>query len=110
MNLTVRLMVVAVVLTAAGCATRAPVYAPGANVTSPVVVTKKNPDYTEEAMRAKIQGIVRLDCVVLPSLDSVHGLDGQATLALQQWTFEPGLKDGVPVPVRVTVQMSFTLD
>ena len=57
------------------------------------------------------------DCVVLPdgtvgdvdvvrSLDAVYGLDAQG---LKQWTFEPGLKDGVPVPVRVAVEMSFTL-
>ena len=84
------------------------------------MVTEKKPDYTEEAQDAKIQGTVLLDCVVLPdgtvgdvevvrSLDSVLGLDTQAALALKQWTFEPGLKAGVPVPVQVHVEMSFTL-
>ena len=93
MNLTARLMVVAIALTTAACATRAPVYTPSADVTTPVVLTEKHPDYTEEAMAAKIQGSVLLDCVVLPdgtvgdvevvrSLDSVLGLDTQAALAL----------------------------
>ncbi len=77
-------------------------------------------EHTEEAQDAKIQGTVLLDCVVLPdgtvgdvqvirSLDSVHGLDTEAAQAVKQWTFEPGIKDGVPVAVRVQVEMSFTL-
>ncbi len=120
MNLTARLMVVAIALTTAACATRAPVYTPSADVTTPVLLTEKHPDYTEEAMAAKIQGSVLLDCVVLPdgtvddvqvvrSLDAFYGLDTQAVEALKQWTFEPGIRDGVPVPVRVHVEMSFTL-
>ena len=119
MNLTARLMVVAVVLTAAGCATRAPVFTPGASVTAPVMVTSENPHYTEEALQAKIQGTVLLNCVVLAdgtvadmqvvrSLD--RGLDTQAVQALAQWTFEPGTKDGVPVLVRVSVDMEFRLE
>ena len=42
-------------------------------------------------------------------LDTVHGLDTQAVEALKQWTFEPGTKDGVPVPVRVHAELTFTL-
>ncbi len=120
MNSMARLTVVAVALAAAACATRSPVHTPGADVTTPVVVTDTRPVYTEDAMAAKLQGSVLLDCVVLPdgtvgdvevvrSLDAVYGLDAQAVLAAKQWTFEPGLKDGVPVPVRVAVEMSFTL-
>ena len=56
MNLTGRLMVVAGVLTASGCAARAPVYTPGADVTAPVMVTERKPYYTAEAMDAKIEG------------------------------------------------------
>ena len=67
-----------------------------------------------------MRGTVLLDCVVLPdgtvgdvdvvrSLDSVYGLDTQAAQAVRQWTFEPGIKDGVPVPVRVQVEISFAL-
>ena len=70
MKLTARLMVVAVALMTTACATRAPVYMPGADVTAPVLVTERQPDYTEEAMNAKIQGTVLLNCVVLP--DGIH--------------------------------------
>ena len=36
-------------------------------------------------------------------------LDRQAQRALRQWRFEPGLRQGEPVPVLVTVEMTFTL-
>jgi TonB family protein len=86
----------------------------------PVVVKHPNPRYTEEAREKKIQGIVQLDAVVLEdgtvgevtvtkSLDDTYGLDQAAVAALKQWLFKPGQKDGKPVPVLVSVEMSFTL-
>jgi TonB family protein len=47
--------------------------------------------------------------IVLRSLDATFGLDAQAVLAAKQWLFNPGMKDGVAVAVRVTIEMSFTL-
>ena len=52
-------MVVAATLMTAVCVTRAPVYTPSADVTTPVLVTERKRDYTEEAMHAKIQGSAR---------------------------------------------------
>jgi TonB family protein len=86
----------------------------------PVVVKHPNPRYTDEAREKKIQGMVQLDAVVLEdgtvgevtvtkSLDDTYGLDQAAVAALKQWLFKPGQKDGKPVPVLVTVEMSFTL-
>ena len=49
------------------------------------------------------------DVTVTRSLDTVHGLDEQAVKAMEQWTFDPGRKDGKAVPVLVTVEMTFTL-
>ena len=49
------------------------------------------------------------EVTVLRSLDTVSGLDAQAILAVKQWVFNPGMKDGVAVAVRVTVEMTFTL-
>jgi len=71
-------------------------------------------------MQQKIQGSVVLGIVVLTdgtvgnitvehSLDAEYGLDQQAINAARQWTFKPGTKDGEPVPVSVTLQMTFTL-
>jgi len=89
-------------------------------VTPPTVVQMVKPQYTAAAMEAKIQGEVVLDAVVetdgtvgdvtvVRSLDTEYGLDEQAVAALSQSRFEPGQKDGKPVAVQVTVQMSFVL-
>jgi bla regulator protein blaR1 len=89
-------------------------------VTLPKVVSEVKPRYTPEAIQAKIEGTVMLSAVVrtdgtpgdieiTQSLDSEYGLDEQAVAALSQWRFEPGLKDGKPVPVRVTIEMRFWL-
>ena len=91
-----------------------------AGVTLPKVVSEVKPEYTAEAMRARIQGTVIMRAVVrtdgtpsdieiIRSLDAEHGLDKQAVTALSQWRFEPGRKDGKAVAVRVTVEMMFTL-
>jgi TonB family protein len=90
------------------------------SVTLPQVVREVKPVYTAKAMQAKIQGTVWLTAVVLPSgdvrdvtvrksLDKEHGLDNEAVKATRQWTFKPGTKDGKPVPVEVTIEMTFTL-
>ena len=97
-----------------------PVYAPGNGVSLPVLVSKVNPDYTQEAKDARIEGTVVLACVVdsdgrvseatvSRSLDPIFGLDQQAVNALKAWRFKPGEKDGKPVAVRVVVEMAFTL-
>jgi TonB family protein len=94
------------------------VYKPGQGVTAPVLIKEVKPRYTVEAKDAKIQGVVTLECVVLPDgtigdvevttpLDA--GLDEEAIKAVKQWRFEPGKKDGKPVPVRITLEMTFTL-
>lgn len=89
-------------------------------VTLPKVVSEVKPEYTPEAMKARIEGTVMMtvvvrtdgtpgDIEVTKSLDTNYGLDKAAVTALSQWRFEPGRKDGKPVPVRVTVEMRFTL-
>ena len=96
------------------------VYAPGNGVSLPVLVTKVNPNYTQEAKDARIEGTVVLECVVeadggvgevkvTRSLDAVLGLDEQAVKASKEWRFKPGEKDGKPVAVRVQIEIRFTL-
>lgn len=95
-------------------------YAVGNGVTSPQVLYEAKPQYTAEAMRAKIQGTVLVQAVVMPdgtaqgvriqrSLDSVFGLDQEAMKAVKQWRFRPGMRFGQPVPVQVTIEVSFNL-
>ena len=98
------------------------VYQIGNGVTSPTLIREIKPNYTSEAMRAKLQGIVEMEAVVLPdgtvdpnrikitrSLDSTFGLDQQAIIAVKKWLFRPGTFKGQPVPVLVNVELTFTL-
>lgn len=95
-------------------------YRPGSGIENPVVLREVKPNYTADAMRAKIQGIVVVECVILPdgtvgeahvvkSLDPTFGLDQEAVKAARQWRFIPGKKQGQPVPVLVTIELMFNL-
>lgn len=96
------------------------VYQPGNGVTLPRVLREVKPQYTSDAMRAKVQGTVLLQCVVRPdgsvtdvtvvrSLDSVFGLDQEAIKAARQWRFAPGTRMGQAVAVQITIELMFTL-
>ncbi len=75
----------------------------GGGVTAPTLVFKVEPEYSEEARKAKFQGIVLLYLEVnergLPQNPRVIralglGLDEKAIEAVMKWRFRPGLKDG----------------
>jgi protein TonB len=96
------------------------VFGIGNGVAAPRLLRSVRPEYTADAMRARIQGTVSLDCVVdtagrvdrclvRRSLDSIYGLDQQALRAARQWSFEPGTRQGVPVAVRVAIELSFNM-
>ena len=89
-------------------------------VTLPRLVSETKPQYTAEAMAAKIQGLVLMSVVVktdgtvgdvkvTKSLDTKYGLDQAAVDATRLWKFKPGTKGGKAVPVEVTIEMRFTL-
>ena len=95
-------------------------YQPGNGVISPDVLFEKKPNYTPDAMRARIQGTAWVAAVVLAdgtvgeahivrSLDSAFGLDEEAIKAVKQWRFRPGTRFGKPVPVQVVIEVSFTM-
>ena len=95
-------------------------YKPGNGVTSPTLVREVKPNYTADAMRAKIQGVVWLEAVVMQdgsvgqvrvtrSLDPTFGLDQEAERTVKKWVFRPGTRLGQPVPVLIEIEMSFTL-
>ena len=96
------------------------VFRPGNGVEIPRMLRNVRPSYTAEAMRAKVQGVVLVEAVVLPdgtvgdvtvirSLDKVFGLDEEAIKAARQMRFLPGTRFGEPVAVLVTIELSFTL-
>jgi len=95
-------------------------YRPGSGITLPVVLREVRPAYTADAMRAKVQGSVWLECIVMPdgsvgevkvtrSLDPIFGLDQEAIKAAKNWRFKPGMRQGEPVPVIITIELTFTL-
>ncbi len=95
-------------------------FRPGSGITLPSVLREVKPAYTADAMRAKVQGSVWLECIVMPdgsvgdvkvtrSLDPIFGLDQEAIKAAKQWRFRPGMRQGEPVPVIITIELTFTL-
>ena len=87
-------------------------------VTAPRVVYKPDPEYSEEARKAKYQGTVVLGLIVdangRPRGLKVEkglgmGLDEKALEAVRNWKFEPAEKDGKPVAVMISVEVEFRL-
>ena len=94
------------------------VYRIGAGVSAPVPIFRADPEYSEEARKAKWQGAVLLQTVVdesgVPQNIQVvrslgMGLDQKAIEAVQKWRFKPGTKDGAPVPVSATIEVDFRI-
>ena len=94
-------------------------YTVGGPVSAPVPISDPDPSYSVSAKRKKIQGtcwiglIVDVDGVpqnvrVVKSLEP--SLDQKAAEAVETWRFKPAIKDGTtPVPVKITVELSFHL-
>lgn len=93
-------------------------YRIGGAVSAPVLLYKVEPEYSEEARKAKYQGVVVLKVVVDSTGRVVNpqimrslglGLDEKAIEAVRKWKFRPGYKDGRPVPVIAEIEVSFRL-
>jgi protein TonB len=94
---------------------------PGNGINPPSLLRQVEPKYTSDAMRAKVQGDVELEAVILAngtvgdvrivkSLDDKFGLDQEAIKAAKQWLFKAGSdREGKPQPVIVTLILSFRL-
>ncbi len=90
----------------------------GNGVSAPRALDTPDPEYSEEARKAKYQGVVVLWLVVGPdgkprdirvSRPLGMGLDQKAIEAVQRWRFEPAMKDGRPVAVQINVEVNFRL-
>jgi TonB family protein len=94
------------------------VFRVGGGVSQPAVIFKVDPEYSEEARKAKYSGTVTLavivdaegrarDIHVIKSLGM--GLDEKAVEAVEKWKFKPGMKGGQAVNVRATIEVNFRL-
>jgi TonB family protein len=93
-------------------------YSVGNGITAPSVLSRVDPEYSEEARKAKYSGSVMLSIVVNADgrADNIKvikslgmGLDEKAIEAVERWRFRPGTKDGVPVRVRAQIEVNFRL-
>jgi protein TonB len=95
-------------------------YLPGNGVTSPEAIVRAAPAYTSEAVRARAQGVITVECVVEPNgqcgelrvlraFNPPFGLDQQALAAARRWRFKPGTRNGEPVPVLVNLLIEFNI-
>jgi periplasmic protein TonB len=90
----------------------------GNGVSPPTAIYSPEPDYSEEARKAKYQGTVVLNVIVGPD-GRVHnaavaralgmGLDEKAIETVKTWKFKPATKDSKPVAVEVSVEVTFNL-
>jgi len=93
-------------------------YRVGGGVHAPKAIYTVEPEFSDEARKNKYQGRVLLSLVInregRPRDVTVQrslgmGLDEKAIEAVKQWRFQPGTKDGQPVPVIVSVEVNFHL-
>ena len=91
---------------------------PGPGITAPKLTKSARPNYPPEAMRAKVEGRVKMEMVVqadgtvgevrvVGSLDRKFGVDDAAVKAAKEMRFTPAMKDGVAVPVLLSTEMAF---
>jgi len=94
------------------------VFRVGGGVSAPKALDTPDPEYSEEARKAKYQGTCILwlivdqngrprDVKVARALGM--GLDEKAIEAVRNWKFEPAMKDGRPVAVQINVEVNFHL-
>ena len=94
-------------------------YQPGiGGVTEPVAIYSPPPAYSEEARKAKYQGTVLLWIVVTAQglVENIRvakplgmGLDEEAKKTVATWRFKPAIRQGLPVPVQMEVEVTFHL-
>jgi TonB family protein len=94
------------------------VFSVGGGVSAPRVLFKPQPEYSDDARKARAQGTVELLIIVNPDgtvdFQEVrkrlgYGLDQKAIDAVRKWRFEPGKRDGKPVATWVQVEVNFAL-
>ena len=90
----------------------------GGGVSTPVVIYQVEPEFSEEARKAKFMGVVLVNLIVDAQgrPQNVHtlrgvgmGLDDKAVEAVKQYRFKPAMEGGKPVPVELNVEVNFQI-
>jgi TonB family protein len=101
-----------------GKSSSGPVHRMSKGVTAPKTVYAPDPDFSEQARRAKYQGTVMLSIIVDKSgqVRNIRvwqplglGLDRKAVEAVSKWRFKPAIKEGEPVDMELAVEVDFHL-
>jgi protein TonB len=95
------------------------VYQIGGRVSPPVALNTVEAEFSDEARRAKYQGVCLISMIVDTNGNPQNprvvrplgmGLDEKALEAVRKYKFKPAMKDGrTPVPVMITVEVNFRL-
>jgi TonB family protein len=94
------------------------IYSIGEDVSDPMLLHRVDAGYSDAALAAGVKGVVTLRIVIDAAGNVVNptvitglgsGLDEKAIEAVRQWKFTPAYKDGKPVAVAKTVEISFAL-
>jgi protein TonB len=90
----------------------------GGGVSAPKVIFKVEPEFSEEARKAKFMGVVTVNLIVDTAGRAQNvrvirgvgmGLDQKALEAVRQYRFKPAMENGHPVPVQVNVEVQFQI-
>lgn len=94
------------------------IYHVGDGVSPPRAIFTPEPEFSEEARKAKYQGVVVLN-IIVGTDGRVHsprvirslgmGLDEKALEGVKTWKFDPSKKDGRPVAVEMNIEVTFNL-
>ena len=94
------------------------VHRTGTGINPPRPTYSPEPDYSNEARKRKIEGVVTLAVVITSAGQTTqirvltsrgYGLDEKAIEAVRKWKFKPATKDGKPVSVEIALEIDFRL-
>ena len=84
----------------------------------PRIIKEVRPEYSRAAMRAKVQGAVELETLIAVDgtvtdvrvIRPLHAdLDAAAIRSVKAWKFTTPTVHGVPTPMAVMIELTFTL-
>jgi periplasmic protein TonB len=93
-------------------------YRVGGGVTAPVALNNVEAEFSDEARRAKYQGVCIISLIVDAQGNPQNprvvralgmGLDEKALEAVRKYRFRPAMKGNTPVPVMISVEVNFRL-